>query len=102
MKKIEAIVKPFRLDNIRDALSKIGVDEIIVTDIRCAYSTDKVAESYLSEDYFIEFLPKIRIEVFVEKEKAEQSIQALKKVIEAEDADSVNKERVFVYDVTEA
>lgn len=95
MKKLEVIMKPFQLDDVRDEMAKISITDVIVTDIRCSYNAEKKNDSYLSDDYFVEFLPKIRVEVFVDDEKVETCAKVLKKIIEAEQA------RVIVYDVTE-
>lgn len=102
MRKIEAIIKPFRLDEIRDELSKIGVSEIIVTDVRCAYNSDKAEESYLSDDYLIEFLPKIQVEVFVTEKNSTSVIKVFKDHIVNDPSNEKGvKERVFVHEVTE-
>jgi nitrogen regulatory protein P-II 1 len=99
MKKIEVIIRPFQLDDLRDALAAIKVDEIIVSDIRCTYGSGHDEESYLSEDYFVEFLPKIKIETFVRDEVFAQVVETIKKVTQDE---ANSNTRIYLYDVTEA
>lgn len=98
MKKLEVIIKPFQLDEMRDALSAADITEIIVTDVRCSYNSEQDAESYLSDDYFVEFLPKIRIEVFVDNSKVAGVAQIIKTTI---GADASMHNRIFVYEVAE-
>lgn len=98
MKKIEVIMKPFQLDEVRDELVKIGISEIIVSDIRCSYNNEKKPESYLSDDYFVEFLPKIRIEIFSQDNMVGKICEVLKRIITA-DANTHGK--IFLYEVTE-
>jgi nitrogen regulatory protein P-II 1 len=98
MKKIEVIMKPFQLDEIRDELQKIGISEMIVSDIRCSYNPEKKSESYLSDDYFVEFLPKIRIEIFTTETEVEKISTTLKKIIST---DANLHGRIFVHEVTE-
>lgn len=98
MKKIEVIMKPFQLDEVRDELVKIGISDIIVSDIRCSYNNEKKSESYLSDDYFVEFLPKIRIEIFVEEKAVNEICEVLKKIISR---DANTHGRIFLYDTTE-
>lgn len=99
MRKIEVIIRPFQLDELRDALTAIKVDEIIVTDVRCTYGSNHDSESYLSEDYFVEFLPKIKIETFVPKETAAKVVAAIKKVVQNE---AEQQSKIYIYEVAEA
>jgi len=98
MKKLEVIIKPFQLDEMRDALTSADIGEIIVTDVRCSYNGEKDSESYLSDDYFVEFLPKIRIEIFAQDGKVKEIAQTIKTTLGAE---AGSHSRIFVHDVTE-
>lgn len=98
MKKLEVIIKPFQLDEMRDALAAADIGEIIVTDVRCSHDGEKDTESYLSDDYFVEFLPKIRIEVFAEDSKIDSIAKIIKTTI---GADASSHSRIFVYEVAE-
>lgn len=98
MKKLEVIIKPFQLDEVKDALAAINICEIIVTDMRCSYNAEKSAESYLTDDYFVEFLPKIRIEIFAETARVQEIVKILRTAI---DNDAHTPNRIFVYDAVE-
>jgi nitrogen regulatory protein P-II 2 len=77
MKLITAVIKPFKLDEVRQALSGIGVDGMTVTEVR-GYGRQKGhAEIYRGAEYVVRFLPKVRIEVAVSDERAEDAIQTI-------------------------
>jgi nitrogen regulatory protein P-II 2 len=77
MKLITAVIKPFKLDEVRQALSGIGVDGMTVTEVR-GYGRQKGhAEFYRGAEYVVRFLPKVRIEVAVSDERAEDAIQTI-------------------------
>jgi nitrogen regulatory protein P-II 1 len=98
MKKLEVIIKPFQLDEVKDALASIDVDNIIVTDVRCSHNGEKNSESYLTDDYFVEFLPKIRVEIFVEDNIIGQIANIIRNTI---DNDASSHSRIFIYDTVE-
>lgn len=100
MKKIEAILKPFQIDSARDALTEIGVQEIIISDVRCSYARNQENKAYLSDDYVIEFLPKIKIEFFISAENAAVAIEKLRNVIATEEYQQNSIfSKIFVADV---
>ncbi len=77
MKLITAVIKPFKLDEVRQALNSIGVEGMTVTEVR-GYGRQKGhAEIYRGAEYVIRFLPKVRIEVAVSDERAEDAIQTI-------------------------
>lgn len=77
MKKIEAVIKPFKLDAIKDALNAIGVSGMTVTEVR-GYGRQKGhTELYRGAEYTVDFLPKIKIEVVVDSAMAEKVIDAI-------------------------
>lgn len=98
MKKLEVIIKPFQLDEMKDALATIDISEIAVTDMRCSHNGEKNSESYLTDDYFVEFLPKIRIEIFAEDNQIEKIANIIRKTI---DNDASAHSRIFVYNAIE-
>jgi nitrogen regulatory protein P-II 1 len=77
MKKIEAIIRPFKLDEVKEALVEEGVRGLTITEVR-GYGRQKGhTETYRGSEYRIEFIPKIKIEIVVEKEKTEKVIEAI-------------------------
>ena len=77
MKKIEAIIRPFKLDEVKEALVEEGIRGLTITEVR-GYGRQKGhTETYRGSEYRIEFIPKIKIEIVVEKEKVEKVIEAI-------------------------
>ncbi len=79
MKLITAIVKPFKLDDVREALSEIGVQGITVTEVKGFGRQKGHTELYRGAEYVVDFLPKVKIEVAVSEAVAEQTIEAITK-----------------------
>ena len=78
MKKIEAIVKPHKLDDVKDALSELGVMGMTVTDAKGFGRQKGHTELYRGAEYVIDFLPKLLVEVVVDDGKAEQVVETIK------------------------
>ena len=98
MKKIEALIRPFELDEVKDNLGKVGINKITVTDVRASGGAAEDEEVYLGENYsgyMIEFLPKVKIEVIVDANKAEAAAEAILK----SSRDGEKKAQVFVYNI---
>ncbi len=96
MKKIEAIIRPFKLDEVKEALVEEGVRGLTITEVR-GYGRQKGhTETYRGSEYRIEFIPKIKIEVVVEKEKAEKVIEA---ILRTAKTGQVGDGKIFIYDV---
>jgi nitrogen regulatory protein P-II 1 len=77
MKKIEAIIRPFKLDEVKEALVEEGIRGLTITEVR-GYGRQKGhTETYRGSEYRIEFIPKIKIEIVVENEKMEKVIEAI-------------------------
>ena len=96
MKKIEAIIRPFKLDEVKEALVEEGIRGLTITEVR-GYGRQKGhTETYRGSEYRIEFIPKIKIEVVVEKEKAEKVIEAILKTART---GQVGDGKIFIYDV---
>ena len=79
MKLITAIVKPFKLDDVRESLSEIGVQGITVTEVKGFGRQKGHTELYRGAEYVVDFLPKVKIEVAVSEDMVEQTIEAITK-----------------------
>src|SRR5436189_4190686 len=79
MKKIEAIVKPFKLDEVREALSEVGVTGLTVTEVKGFGRQKGHTELYRGAEYVVDFLPKVKIEVVVANNQVESAIDAIVK-----------------------
>jgi len=77
VKKIEAIIKPFKLDDVKDALHDIGVSGLTVSEVKGFGRQKGHTELYRGAEYVIDFLPKVKIEVVVESDMAERAIEAI-------------------------
>lgn len=77
MKKIEAIIKPFKLDEVRDALIKAGVEGMTITEVRGHGRQKGHTELYRGAEYAVDFLPKVKVEVVVEADMADTVIEAI-------------------------
>ncbi|MFN3471876.1 MAG: nitrogen regulator P-II GlnB [Aquificaceae bacterium] len=79
MKKVEAIIKPFKLDEVKDALVEIGIGGMTVTEVRGFGQQKGHTEIYRGTEYVIDFLPKVKIEVVVKDEDVEKVVQTIMK-----------------------
>ncbi|WP_293397929.1 P-II family nitrogen regulator [Nevskia sp.] len=79
MKLITAIIKPFKLDEVREALSEIGVAGITVTEVKGFGRQKGHTELYRGAEYVVDFLPKVKIEVAIDEDKLESAIEAITK-----------------------
>jgi nitrogen regulatory protein P-II 1 len=79
MKKIEAIIKPFKLDDVVDALSEVGVEGITVSEVRGFGRQKGRTEVYKGAEYVVDFLPKIKIEIVLPAALAELAVKAIQK-----------------------
>ncbi|MCP5146866.1 MAG: P-II family nitrogen regulator [Pseudomonadales bacterium] len=93
MKLITAIVKPFKLDDVREALSEIGVQGITVTEVKGFGRQKGHTELYRGAEYVVDFLPKVKIEVAVGEAVVEQTIEAITK---AANTGKIGDGKVFV------
>ena len=99
MKKIEAIVKPFKLDEIKDALSEVGVEGMTVTEVKGFGRQKGHTEIYRGSEYTVDFLPKVKIELVVSDAQAEQAVAA---IVKSARTGKIGDGKVFVSDVSEA
>ncbi len=93
MKLITAVVKPFKLDDVRETLSEIGVQGITVTEVKGFGRQKGHTELYRGAEYMVDFLPKVKIEVAVSAEIADQTIEA---IIKAANTGKIGDGKVFV------
>lgn len=77
MKKVEAIIKPFKLDDVREALSEIGITGMTATEVKGFGRQKGHTELYRGAEYVVDFLPKVKIEVVIPDDKLEQCIEAI-------------------------
>jgi nitrogen regulatory protein P-II 2 len=93
MKLITAVVKPFRLDDVRNALAEVGVQGMTVTEVKGFGRQRGHTELYRGAEYVVDFLPKVKVEVAVTDEQAERVIEA---IIEAAKTGKVGDGKIFV------
>ncbi len=96
MKKIEAIIKPFKLDEVREALSEIGINGLTVTEVKGFGRQKGHTELYRGAEYVVDFLPKIKMEMVVADELVEGAIDA---VIKAAHTGKIGDGKIFVSSV---
>ena len=99
MKKIDAVVKPFKLDEVREALSDIGVSGLTVTEVKGFGRQKGQTEIYRGAEYHVSFLPKIKIEVVVNDDLADQVIEAIAK---SAHTGKIGDGKIFVLDIERA
>ncbi|HUX93054.1 MAG TPA: P-II family nitrogen regulator [Ignavibacteriaceae bacterium] len=96
MKKIEAIIRPFKLDEVKEALIEEGIRGLTISEVR-GYGRQKGhTETYRGSEYRIEFVPKIKIEIVIEDSKFEAAINAILKTAKT---GQVGDGKIFIYDV---
>lgn len=93
MKKIEAIIKPFRLDDVKEALQSVGVHGMTVTEVKGFGRQKGHKEIYRGAEYLVDFLPKVKIELVV---KADTVSQVIEKIIAAARTGSIGDGKIFV------
>ncbi|TYG35270.1 nitrogen regulatory protein P-II [Lonepinella koalarum] len=96
MKKIEAIIKPFKLDDVRESLSDLGITGMTVTEVRGFGRQKGHTELYRGAEYSIDFLPKVKLEIVVPDDIVEQCIEA---IVETAQTGKIGDGKIFVYDV---
>jgi nitrogen regulatory protein P-II 1 len=99
MKKIDAIIQPFKLDEVKDALLGIGIDGMTVTEVRGHGRQKGHREAYRGQEYKVDLLPKVKLEIVVPSSRSEEVIQALAR---AAQTGKIGDGKIFLYDVAEA
>jgi nitrogen regulatory protein P-II 1 len=93
MKKIEAVIKPFKLDEVREALAEVGVTGLTVTEVKGFGRQKGHTELYRGAEYVVDFLPKVKIEVAVVDKMVDQAIEA---IIKAARTGKIGDGKIFV------
>jgi nitrogen regulatory protein P-II 1 len=99
MKKVEAIIKPFKLDEVKDALSEVGIQGMTVTEVKGFGRTGGKKEVYRGSAYVVDFVPKVKLEIVVPDELAHQVIDAIEK---AAKTGRIGDGKIFVGPIDEA
>ena len=99
MKKIEAIIKPFKLDDVKEALNEIGIQGMTISEVK-GYGRQKGhKEIYRGAEYVVDFIPKIKIEIVVEAVRAEEVVE---KIQHAANTGKIGEGKIFVFPVETA
>jgi nitrogen regulatory protein P-II 1 len=99
MKKVEAIIKPFKLDEVKAALAEVGVDGMTVTEVKGFGRQKGHTEIYRGSEYTVDFLPKIKVEVVLGDDVMDRAVSA---IITAAKTNKIGDGKIFVTDVQEA
>ena len=99
MKMVTAIVKPFKLDEVREALSAIGVQGVTVTEVKGFGRQKGHTELYRGAEYVVDFLPKVKIEAAIKTELLEQVIEAIEK---SANTGKIGDGKIFVFELEQA
>jgi len=96
MKKIEAVIKPFKMDDVREALSEVGVSGMTVTEVKGFGRQKGHTELYRGAEYNVDFLPKVKVELIVANEQVERCIEA---IMNTAQTGKIGDGKIFVYEV---
>ena len=99
MKKVEAIIKPFKLDEVKEALHEVGVQGITVTEAKGFGRQKGHTELYRGAEYVVDFLPKVKIEIVLMPEQVEPAVEA---ILKAARTGRIGDGKIFILDVEEA
>jgi nitrogen regulatory protein P-II 1 len=99
VKKVEAVIKPFKLDEVKEALHEVGVSGITVTEAKGFGRQKGHTELYRGAEYVVDFLPKVKIELVVSDDMVDAAIAA---IIQAARTDKIGDGKIFVYPVERA
>ncbi len=96
MKKIEAVIKPFKLDEVKDALNAIGIQGMTVTEVKGFGRQKGHTELYRGAEYVIDFIPKIKIEIVITDELATKVVEAIEKSAKT---GKIGDGKIFIYSI---
>jgi nitrogen regulatory protein P-II 1 len=99
MRKVEAVIKPFKLDEVKEALSEIGIHGMTVTEVKGFGRQKGHTELYRGAEYVVDFLPKIKIEITVSEEMVEKVVEV---IVEAANTGRIGDGKIFVLPLDEA
>ncbi len=99
MKKIEAIIKPFKLDEVKEALHEIGLKGITVTEVKGFGRQKGHTELYRGAEYVVDFLPKVKIEIVLDDNLLEKAVEA---IVQAARTGRIGDGKIFISDIGDA
>jgi nitrogen regulatory protein P-II 1 len=99
MKKIEAIIKPFKLDEVKDALHELGVQGLTVTEVKGFGRQKGHTELYRGAEYVVDFLPKVKVEVVLDDALVDRAVEAIQ---QAAKTGRIGDGKVFIFDLEDA
>ena len=99
MKKIEAIIKPFKLDEVRESLQEAGIQGLSVIEVKGFGRQKGHTELYRGAEYIVDFLPKVKIEVVLDDDQVDEAIEA---IIDAAKTDKIGDGKIFVSNIEQA
>ena len=99
MKKIEAVIKPFKLDEVKEALQEVGLKGMTVTEVKGFGRQKGHTELYRGAEYVVDFLPKVKIEIVVEDAIVERAVEAIQ---QAAKTDRIGDGKIFIMDIEDA
>jgi len=99
MKKIEAIIKPFKLDDVKEALNEVGIQGMTISEVK-GYGRQKGhKEIYRGAEYVVDFIPKVKIEVVVDTDQADKVVE---KIMSAANTGKIGDGKIFIFEIEEA
>ena len=98
MKKIDAIIKPFKLEDVKEALASVGVEGMTVTEVKGFGRQKGHTEIYRGSEYTVDFLPKIKLEIVLDDDRVQDAIEA---IVKSAKTDKIGDGKVFVSSVEE-
>ncbi|MET1219558.1 MAG: P-II family nitrogen regulator [Glaciecola sp.] len=99
MKKIEAIIKPFKMDDVREALAEVGISGMTVTEVKGFGRQKGHTELYRGAEYQVDFLPKMKLEIILSDDHVERAIEA---IMQSAQTGKIGDGKIFVYNVEQA
>ena len=99
MKLVTAIIKPFKLDDVREAISEIGIDGLTFTEVKGFGRQKGHTELYRGAEYQVDFLPKVKLEIAVQDDQVDRLVEA---IVGAAKTGKIGDGKVFVYDLEQA
>jgi nitrogen regulatory protein P-II 1 len=99
MKKVEAIIKPFKLDEVKEALQEVGIQGLTVTEVKGFGRQKGHTELYRGAEYVVDFLPKIKLEIVVEDDMVDKAVEA---IVQAANTGRIGDGKIFVLPLDEA
>ena len=99
MKKIEAVIKPFKLDEVKEALQEVGVQGLSVIEVKGFGRQKGHTELYRGAEYVVDFLPKVKIEIVLDDDQVDAAIEA---IVSAAKTEKIGDGKIFVLDVEQA